>query len=124
MPHTWVGSDFINAARALFVYEDEWEHSLVIGAGLYREWIDAPEGMAVSHLPTYYGDLSYEIQPTQSGYRVKIDGDLRIPEGKIKLKLFRENLSKEIKINGRRTDTFTIDFVRISVLPAVVEIYY
>jgi hypothetical protein len=28
MPHTWVGSDFINAIRAMFVYENEYDQSL------------------------------------------------------------------------------------------------
>ena len=31
MPHTWVGSDFINAIRAMFVYENEYDQSLVLG---------------------------------------------------------------------------------------------
>jgi hypothetical protein len=32
MPHTWVGSDFINSVRSMFVYEDEYENSLIVGA--------------------------------------------------------------------------------------------
>ncbi|MBE0641582.1 MAG: GNAT family N-acetyltransferase, partial [Bacteroidales bacterium] len=62
MPHTWVGSDFINAVRSMFVYEDELDQSLALASALYQDWIDAPEGMSVSNLPTYYGELSYAIK--------------------------------------------------------------
>ena len=34
MPHTWVGSDFINAIRSMFVYENEADESLVLASAL------------------------------------------------------------------------------------------
>ena len=61
MPHTWVGSDFINAVRSMFVYESasggDYDSSLVLGAALYQDWIDSPDGMSVENLPTYYGEI-------------------------------------------------------------------
>ena len=36
MPHTWVGSDFLNAIRSMFVYEDEYDESLVLASALYQ----------------------------------------------------------------------------------------
>jgi len=62
MPHTWVGSDFINAVRSMFVYENEYDQSLVLGSALYQDWIDSPSGMSVENLPTYYGEISYSIK--------------------------------------------------------------
>ena len=51
MPHTWVGSDFIRAARSLFVYEREADQALVIGAGI-------PAAVSYTHLiPPLYGAL-------------------------------------------------------------------
>lgn len=58
MPHTWCGSDFINSVRSLFVYEDEFNKTLVVGAGLYKDWTDNPAGMSVENLPTAFGELS------------------------------------------------------------------
>ncbi|MCU0644271.1 MAG: coagulation factor 5/8 type domain-containing protein, partial [bacterium] len=72
MPHTWVGSDYINAVRSFFVYEDDADGSLVIGAGLMEDWIDAPEGIAVYHLPTIYGELNYSIQKAGTDYQVQL----------------------------------------------------
>ncbi|MFA6469437.1 MAG: discoidin domain-containing protein [Bacteroidota bacterium] len=65
MPHTWVGSDYINAIRAMFVYEIDDDHSLVLGAGLKDVWVR--EGVSVKNLPTHYGTVSYTIDPQQSG---------------------------------------------------------
>ena len=62
MPHTWVGSDFINAIRSMFVYENEADESLVLASALYQDWIDSPTGMSIENLPTYYGELSYSIK--------------------------------------------------------------
>ncbi|MFA6456055.1 MAG: discoidin domain-containing protein [Bacteroidota bacterium] len=65
MPHTWVGSDYINAIRAMFVYEIDTDHTIVLGAGLKDSWVR--EGLTVKNLPTHYGILSYTIDPQQSG---------------------------------------------------------
>lgn len=66
MPHTWVGSDFINAIRSMFVYESapggESDESLVLASALYQDWIDSPNGMSIEKLPTYFGDISYSIK--------------------------------------------------------------
>ncbi|MBK7095194.1 MAG: discoidin domain-containing protein [Saprospiraceae bacterium] len=62
MPHTWCGSDFINAVRSMFVYENELDKSLVIASALYQDWIDSPEGMSVQNMPTYFGEISYSIK--------------------------------------------------------------
>jgi hypothetical protein len=88
MPHTWVGSDFINAIRSMFVYENEYDSSLVLGAALYQDWIDSPDGMSVENLPTYYGELSYSIKKENDEYHFSIYGDVKLPKGGIKIKNF------------------------------------
>lgn len=72
MPHTWVGSDFINAIRAMFVYENEYDSSLVIGSALYDEWINSKNGMSVENLPTFYGDISYSIKKEKNNFTVNV----------------------------------------------------
>lgn len=67
MPHTWVGSDYINAIRAMFVYEIDDEHSIVLGAGLKDEWVN--EGLSVKNIPTHYGMLSYDISSQPNGIK-------------------------------------------------------
>ncbi|MGQ9643717.1 MAG: discoidin domain-containing protein, partial [Ignavibacterium sp.] len=125
MPHTWVGSDFINSVRAMFVYENDYDSSLVVGAALYDDWINAEDGMSVENLPTYYGNLSYSIKKVEQKYFVKFYGDIQLPSGKIKLKNLLEN-KKPVKviINGKESDSFDNSFITISEFPSTIEILY
>jgi hypothetical protein len=125
MPHTWVGSDFINAIRSMFVYENEYDQSLVLASALYQEWIDNPEGMSVKNMPTYYGDISYSIKKEQDHYRFNISGDLNLPSNGIRIRNF--NVSKtpvKITVNGEEIRDFTQKEITVKALPADVKIYY
>jgi hypothetical protein len=125
IPHTWVGSDFINAIRSLFVYENEYEQSLVLGAALYKDWIDSPNGMSVEHLPTYYGELSYSIKKENNKYTFTITGDLELPENGIKIKNFNESkLPARITVNGKQIKSFTENEIHLKQFPATVVIEY
>jgi hypothetical protein len=65
MPHTWVGSDFVNAARAMFVLERE--DRLVIAAAVKPEWLEevvsdgTRPGVRVARFPTEMGTLNYTL---------------------------------------------------------------
>ncbi len=125
MPHTWVGSDFINAVRAMFVYENEFDSSLIIGAGLYKEWINSENGISVENLPTYYGNLSYSIKKLDDKFLLKLEGDLELPGGNIILRNFNSDLTpKSVLINGKSSNSFSNNAIMIDQFPAVVEITY
>ncbi len=107
MPHTWVGSDFINAIRSMFVYENEFAQTLVLGAALYQDWIDAPGGMSVEHLPTYYGEISYYINKEADHYRFRIEGNPRVPANGIVIKNFNSNKKpQKVVVNGIESHDF------------------
>ena len=50
MPHTWVGSEYINAIRTMFVYEDFSDTTLYIGAGIDPAWFTEQEEISFSDL--------------------------------------------------------------------------
>ncbi|MDY0252789.1 MAG: discoidin domain-containing protein [Tenuifilaceae bacterium] len=125
MPHTWVGSDFINAIRSMFVYENEYDETLVLAAALYQDWIDAPEGMSIENLPTYYGDISYSIHREENRYHFTIFGNVNLPKNGIRIKNF--NGSKRptrVTINGVESKEFTENEIALREFPANVVIYY
>ena len=125
MPHTWVGSDFINAIRSMFVYENEYDESLVIASALYQDWIDTPGGMSVENLPTYYGDISYSILKEKDHYAFRIYGDMELPDNGIKIRNF--NSSKrpvKVVVNGREIMGFNEKEIPVMAFPAEVMIYY
>jgi hypothetical protein len=120
-----VGSDFINAIRAMFVYENEYDQSLVLASALYQDWIDAPGGMSVGNLPTYYGEISYSIKKEKDHYLFKISGDLKLPSNGIKIRNF--NGSKrpvKVTVNGTDISTFNEKEINVTRVPAEVRIYY
>lgn len=83
MPHTWVGSDYINAFRSFFAFEDPETDRLVLAAGIPHAWIQGEEGVAVTDFPTHYGRLSYRIQDVGDKYKFTISSLERVPAGGI-----------------------------------------
>jgi hypothetical protein len=125
MPHTWVGSDFINAFRSMFVYENEYDQSLVLASALYQDWIDASEGMSVENLPTYYGEISYSIKKENDNFRFSITGDAKLPANGIKIKNFNgSKLPKKVTVNGSEIKEFYEKEISIKEIPAEIMIYY
>ncbi|HCX98719.1 MAG TPA: hypothetical protein DG754_01145, partial [Bacteroidales bacterium] len=120
-----VGSDFINAIRSMFVYENEYNQTLVLAAALYQDWIDAPAGMSIEKLPTYYGDISYSIKKEKNRYTFNIYGDVNLPENGIIIKNFNGlNLPSSVTINGAESSEFSKNEITVKEFPANVEIYY
>ncbi|MFA6440124.1 MAG: discoidin domain-containing protein [Bacteriovoracaceae bacterium] len=123
MPHTWVGSDYINAVRAMFVYEIDDDLSIVIGAGLKDSWIK--EGLSVRNLPTHFGMLSYDISHLpQDVIQLSISGTIDgathpilIPVSLISTQLKKAFLNNvEVQpMNG---------FIIVNTLPAHIEMKY
>lgn len=125
MPHTWVGSDFINAVRSMFVYENEYDQSLVLASALYQDWIDSPEGMSVENLPTYYGELSYSIKKDLNTYHFTIKGDLKLPVNGIRIKNFNgRKLPARVTVNGAPITDYNDKEITVKSVPAEIEIQY
>jgi hypothetical protein len=122
MPHTWVGSEFIRALRSLFVFEDEADHALVIGAGLPREWVGSRTGVSVRGLPTPYGPLSYSLRTDASGeIRLNLYRGLKKPYPKIVLDLPLTQPLRAVKVNGKAVRTARTNRVLIGAYPAEVR---
>lgn len=125
MPHTWVGSDFINAIRNLFVFEDEAEQCLWIADGIHPDWLNHPEGISVEHLPTYYGDISYSISRKDNQYHFSITGPVKPPAGGIRVGNPNPPLQPSaIFVNGIRVQATKIEDIRIKNIPAEILIQY
>ncbi len=124
MPHTWCGSDFIRSVRAMFVYERERDEALVVCAGIADEWVNDPNGVSVSNLPTYYGNISYSIKKQGKSVVVELSGDVQIPKGKIVLKSPLAKRVRSIRIDERNVQVLSAKGIVIEKLPARVELRY
>ena len=125
MPHTWVASDFVNSVRSFFLYEDELENTLVLGSGLYKDWIDTPGGMSVSNMNTYYGVVDYSIIKNGNVYSFDINGRIKMPKVKIAIRNFNnKQMPKEVFVNGKSIKDFNERNIPVNEFPAKVEIKY
>jgi hypothetical protein len=122
MPHTWVGSDYVNAFRAMFAYEEEEDSVLVIGAGIRDAWLQEPEGISVSNVPTYYGLLSFSIMP--SGRSVIVDIKETLTAKRIVVKSPLTKPIRIARINGVQMAPIDASEIRIEKAPARIELEY
>jgi GH15 family glucan-1,4-alpha-glucosidase len=119
MPHTWIGSSFIRALRAMIAYEREEDRTLVLAAGVPLEWALAADGLEVKGLPTYYGTLHYSLRRERPGaLRLRVDGDLPLPACRVVAQPPLPGPLRAVTVNGRAVTTFTADGVEITELPA------
>ena len=79
LPHSWIGAEFILAVRSLFA--EESGESLIIAAGIPQKWLTG-HGIAVSGMPTWFGELNYELRlDEQENLIATFHGDLDPPSG-------------------------------------------
>jgi len=85
LPHTWCGSDFLNAFRAMFAHERESPdgEALVLLAGVPERWLrDAGHrGLGFSGLRTHFGPLTCRAVLHADRASVTIEGLTREPPG-------------------------------------------
>jgi hypothetical protein len=125
MPHAWIGAEFVRAVRSLFAYERERDQALVLAAGLPRKWVDSETGVTVKRLPTWYGTLNYSLRGDASGaLRLKLDGDLTLPPGKIVVKAPADKPLREVNVNGKPVSGFAADEAVVGEFPAEVILKY
>ena len=107
----------IGAALDLCAYEREPDHAMVLGAGVPLAWLDG-QGVAVRHLRTPYGPLSYSIK--RAGTRVMLNLRAReVPPGGFVLRWPGKDSPGAARINGRAAMWRDAE-LRIHELPATV----
>ena len=100
MPHAWVSSDYIRSVLDLFAYERDADRSIVIGAGVPRDWLDG-DGIALSGLSTPHGALAYRMRRDGDAVRLDIAGGLAVPSGGIVLSWPGDDALPRATVDGR-----------------------
>ena len=75
--------------------------AVVLAAALYQDWIDAPGGMSVDNLPTFYGEISFAIEKKADQYTFSIHGTAKPPVNGIRIRNFNgSQMPDRVVING------------------------
>ncbi|MCK5306444.1 MAG: discoidin domain-containing protein [Candidatus Omnitrophica bacterium] len=122
MPHTWVGAEYINGLRSLFIYEKE--DKLILGQGIDDKWLERKRGVSVSGMPTYYGKIDYSLRKEDNFLRIKVWGEAVSPPGGFIFKLSRPGKIKKINLNGNEYRAAGKDEVVFYSLPAEISVEY
>ncbi len=96
MPHTWVGADYVNAVRSLFVFEDN--DALVLAAGIDPAWLE--EGVLAENLPTQFGTVGYRMRLTDGTLHIDLEGQAS-PPGGLNLPLPASLADVPVVLNGQ-----------------------
>ncbi|MCK4796638.1 MAG: discoidin domain-containing protein [Spirochaetes bacterium] len=122
MPHTWVGSGYINAVRSMFVYEKN--DSLILGAGIDEQWLEKEEEISIKRFPTYYGRINYSMKKQGNNLKIKVSGDAKPEKGFVFFSPFLEKKIKSVKINDKTLKAFSNHEVFFEQLPVEIIINY
>ncbi len=121
MPHSWVGSDYINLIRPMFVFEEG--DKLILGAGIDEKWLLGEEGVSIKNFPTHFGKISYAINKDTNILKIKVWGDAFAPDGFVFKSPLAKNI-KRVKLNGKEWLEFNDSEVKFEKLPAEIKVYY
>ncbi len=124
MPHTWVGSGYINAVRSMFVYENEENNSVILGAGIDENWLKRKEGISIKKFPTFYGDINFSMRKNKGVLKIKVWGDAKPDKGFVFKSPYLKKKIKRVKINGEKWAKYSKDQVIFYKLPAEISIKY
>ncbi|MFO7871457.1 MAG: hypothetical protein R6V03_08510 [Kiritimatiellia bacterium] len=83
--HGWAAAEWVLMMRALFVREEEGK--LVIGSGLFPEWLESGEVLRFGPTPTPYGPVTVRVDTSREKPEVKVEGEWRHEKPRIEIAL-------------------------------------
>jgi len=79
--HVWASAEWVMMQRNCFVREEG--ESLVLGAGLFQEWLTQPKPLSFGPTPTSFGKVTVRITPEDDCVTVSWQGEWRSVPPKI-----------------------------------------
>jgi len=102
MPHTWVGSDFINAFYNMFVYESNHDSTIKLLNGFDESFLDSKNHFEINNLITQKGNLNLILNKINNDkFEVILTGNLDLNGWSLELNNFTTKEISEIKLNNK-----------------------
>lgn len=71
--HGWAAAEWVQMMRSLFVREED--DRLVVGSGLFPEWVRTDEAVAFGPTPTPFGPVTVRMAGSADRRRLHVEGD-------------------------------------------------
>ena len=109
MPHTWVGSGYVNSVRGLILMEEDKSKTLNLLFGTPREWL-VDDGISLSDFPTHFGNLMMRAKWDDSDQRLNLDVDM--PQGTarkiyVRWPIHKDGKPEQVTVEG--DDSYRVD---------------
>lgn len=125
MPHTWVGSDYINAFRTMIAFENELDSTLILLSGFQEFWLDENKLFKVKNLITHYGLLDLLVKKlNDKSFEVVLNGSIQYQPEEIRLINLLNKKPSKVLVNNIELDTFDEKEIRFKEFPATINIEY
>jgi len=125
MPHTWVGSDFINAFRTMIAFEDEIDSTLVLLLGFNESWLNENKTFEVKNMITQFGKINLTVSKlSDKNFEVFLNGDFLEMPKEIQIVNLLEKMPSKVLVNGKEIKSFDEKKFRIKEFPSIVRIQY
>ncbi|MFH1414550.1 MAG: discoidin domain-containing protein [Elusimicrobiota bacterium] len=116
-----VSAMIVRFIRSIFVYEQKY--SIVLGAGIKDDWINADTEISVEDMPACFGKVSYRLSRQGEMLTISVTGDAAPPEGfAFKLPLTEKVIA--VSINKLKTHYTGDSTVYFRELPVDIEIEF
>lgn len=83
--HAWAATDFVMMIRSLFLREED--DGLVLGSGLYPEWLEQDEPLLFGPTPTPWGPVTVRIEGPAGAKKLSFEADWRTTPPRIEARL-------------------------------------
>ena len=85
--HVWAAAEWVTMLRNCFVLEEPASDTLVLGAGITNQWLDAGTPMSCGPTPTPWGPVTVRLETKKDQWRIEWDATWRGEPPKIEVRL-------------------------------------
>ncbi len=115
MPHTWVGSGYINAVRVLLIREQSGTLQLL--RGVPESWVRDEQGILLERIPTHFGALNLKAKADGKKLTVDLSANFRTPPTGIELCWPLKGKPARVTVDGAEWTDYDAVCCRLTTLP-------
>jgi hypothetical protein len=112
MPHTWVGSGYVNSVRGMIVLEDDLKRKLQLLYATPNEWLQNG-GLHFKKFPTHFGELELKALLKKDMLIVEINGEF---EDLNEIEIFwpMKTKPKSVRVDGKLIKKINVNSVNVN----------